>query len=349
PPFYALLYVPTAGLPFPISMWIWGAIGIGCLAAGLVWLRAARPGWAFLWSLTFYPVLAAVMFGQNTLLSFAVFAAVFRLLDDRRPFLAGLAAGLLWYKPQLLIGFFIWWGLMPRTHFRCWLGLIVSGLSLAALSWAVLPGASDEFVRTLRENVKYNAFAQWNVHNPKAFFGQLLPAHPELTLVLGVVCSVAGISIAWWLLWRTGGPLRVMFPVAVFLSLWASPHTLIYEWALIVAAAVVLWERLPERRDAWLTLFAMTWGVLLVSTILAQFQTEGLGMDLGFLRFRIEGGFPVVFQLSVPVLGAVGVLAARELGTVARSPVDRSRPTVDRAECTAPPEHLPTCPVERAP
>src|SRR5262249_13023222 len=107
PPFYALLYVPTAGLPFPISMWIWGAIGIGCLAAGLVWLRAARPGWAFLWSLTFYPVLAAVMFGQNTLLSFAVFAAVFRLLDDRRPFLAGLAAGLLWYKPQLLIGFFI--------------------------------------------------------------------------------------------------------------------------------------------------------------------------------------------------------------------------------------------------
>ena len=40
---------------------------------------------------------------------------------------------------------------------------------------------------------------------------------------------------------RTGAPVTVMFPVAVFLSLWASPHALVYEWALLVAAAVVLW------------------------------------------------------------------------------------------------------------
>ena len=95
-----------------------------------------------------------------------------------------------------------------------------------------------------------------------------------------------------------------MFPVAVFLSLWASPHALIYEWALLVAAAIVLWERFPERRDAWLCLFALAWLALAVSTVAAKVQ--------------IDRQWPVALQPSVPVLGVVGWLAAREL--MARSP-----------------------------
>ena len=50
-----------------------------------------------------------------------------------------------------------------------------------------------------------------------------------------------------------------MFPVAVFLSLWASPHALVYEWALLIAVAVVLWTDFPDSRDAWLSLFALAW------------------------------------------------------------------------------------------
>ena len=89
-----------------------------------------------------------------------------------------------------------------------------------------------------------------------------------------------------------------MFPVAVFLSLWASPHALVYEWALLVPAAVVLWERFPQSRDAWLCLFALAWVALAVSTPLALFQIKHL---------------PVAVQVSVPFLGVVGWLAAREL------------------------------------
>ncbi|MCI0701219.1 MAG: hypothetical protein L0241_09080, partial [Planctomycetia bacterium] len=118
-------------------------------------------------------------------------------------------------------------------------------------------------------------------------------------IALAAVCSLAGIAVAWWVKQKTGAPVAVMFPIAVFLSLWASPHALVYEWALLVAVGVVLWERFPASRNVWLCLFALAWLVLTISTPLAQAQ--------------IRAELPVVVQVSVPVLGLVGWLGAKEL------------------------------------
>jgi hypothetical protein len=309
PPFYALLYLPTAGLSFLASFLIWTAVGFGLLVLSILWLRPANPTRAVLWALTFYPVFAAVSFGQNTLLSLAVFAAVYRLMEERRPFAAGLVAGLLWFKPQLLIGLFVWWACAPWRFRWCWVGVVVAGAVLAAVSWLAVPEASEAFVRTLRTNVGFGGFNEWNIHNPKAFF-KLLWNEPLFYWPLAVLCSLAGIAVVWWLARRTGAPVAVMFPAAVFLSLWASPHALIYEWALLVPAAVVLWERFPERRNAWLCLFALAWAVLAFSTVLAKVQ--------------IDAKLSVVVQASIPVLGVVGWLAARELAATGRPVVDAS-------------------------
>ncbi len=146
PPFYALLYLPTAGLSYYTSFLIWTAIGFGLLAFAIWLLKPEHPRRAFLWALAFYPVFATVSFGQNTLISLAIFAGVYRLLESDRRFAAGLVAGLLWFKPQLLLGLFVWWAFFPRRYFRCWLGLAVTGLALAALSWGALPGGSEAFV-----------------------------------------------------------------------------------------------------------------------------------------------------------------------------------------------------------
>ncbi|MCI0702703.1 MAG: DUF2029 domain-containing protein, partial [Planctomycetia bacterium] len=93
PPFYALLYVPTAGLSFYASFVIWTVIGFALLWLSISLLRPAQPGRCFLWSLTFYPVFATVSFGQNTFISLAVFAFVYRLLSGDRRFAAGFVAG----------------------------------------------------------------------------------------------------------------------------------------------------------------------------------------------------------------------------------------------------------------
>ncbi|HUR53659.1 MAG TPA: glycosyltransferase family 87 protein [Gemmataceae bacterium] len=304
PPFYTLLYIPTSRLPLFTSALIWTVISLGAIALA-VWLVGGR--WrALAWAFTFYPLFAAVSFGQNTPLSMAVFAGVYRLLRSERQFAAGLVAGLLWYKPQLLIGVLVWWGLMPRTHLRCWFGLAVTGAVLAAVSWLAVPEASWAFVDSLTANAAYGGHGRWNEHSPRAFWELLLPGVPALTWPLTLACSLAGVAAAWRLVHRTVSPLDVMFPVAVFLALWASPHVLVYEWALLIPAAVVLWERFPDRRDTWLPLFALAWTVLAVSTPLAKWQIDRL---------------PVAVQLSIPVMAFVGWRAARALTSAPRTVV----------------------------
>jgi hypothetical protein len=313
PPFYALLYLPTAGLSYYASFLIWTAINFGLLVLSVFLLKPARPWRVLAWAVAFYPVFATISFGQNTMLSLAVFAGVYRLADANRLFAAGLVAGLLWFKPPLLIGLFVWWALYPRRCLACWLGVSVTGAALAAVSFLALPEASRAFVGTLRENVGHGGEGMWNKHTPKAFFEMLLPEPPreeqspgsvpwQRAVVWSLTLAVTAVSVglAWRVARRTGAPVAVMFPVAVFLSLWASPHALIYEWALVLAAAVVLWERLPASRGVWVCLFALAWVVLAASTPLSLVQIRHLEL-------------PVAVQISIPALGLVGWLAAREL------------------------------------
>jgi hypothetical protein len=232
-------------------------------------------------------------------------------LSDRR-FAAGLVAGLLWFKPQLLLGLFVWWAFQPRRYFRSWLGVFLTGCVLAAISWFAVPDGSRAFVDSLGEIAAFRGDGYWNKLSPRAFWALLLtdPADDKHPVVVGLaaLCSLAAVVIAWWVKRRTGAPVAVMFPVAVYLSLWASPHALVYEWALVVAAAVVLWEKFPDSRNAWLCIFAIAWIALATSVTLAKFQIGRI--------------WPVV-QVGVPLLGLVGWLAAREL---ARSSDAQARP-----------------------
>lgn len=317
PPFYALLYTPTAGLPYLTSMLIWNAIGLVMLVLAISWMKPERQLRALMWSLAFYPVFAAASFGQNSLLSLGIFAAVYRLLSNHRPLEAGLVAGLLWFKPQLLIGLFIWWAMAPRKYAACWAGVAVTGAIFAAISWLALPDASWAFVDSLQANLGYGGEMGWNKESPRAFWSLLLPeisaeviCHVEISHVafdftkgwaLTLATVLPMIAAACRLAKRSGTPVAVMFPVAVFLSLWVSPHSLIYEWAILVPATIVLWERFPERRDVWLCLFVLAWLVLAVSTPLAKLQIDYLKP-------------PGVVQLAIPVMGIVGWLVIRELG-----------------------------------
>src|SRR5262245_5663947 len=131
PPFYALLYCPTAGLKYAPSYAVWAAIGLLALIGGLRLVHGPGMGKTLFWALSFYPAFAAVSFGQNTFLSFGIFAVVFAAVVRDQRFLAGLAAGLLLYKPQLLLGLGVWWVLDIRRFWPALAGLMVTGVALA--------------------------------------------------------------------------------------------------------------------------------------------------------------------------------------------------------------------------
>jgi alpha-1,2-mannosyltransferase len=298
PPFYALLYRPTGRLPYAASYAVWAAIGLLVLFGGLRLVHGPGVARQLGWALSFYPTFAAVSFGQNTLLSFGIFALVYAAVVRDRRFLAGLAAGLLLYKPQLLLGLGVWWALDVRRFWPALGGLAVTGLALAGLSWAVLPSETAEWVRRLPDIARYDRFEFYNLHNPRGF-GDLLTGDRRVGTWVGFAGLLLAVGWLWRFRRRHAADDRLVFAAAVFATLWGSPHTMTYEWALAVLPAGILWDARPDRRDLWTWVFAVAWVALFVSTPLTKGQLAAAG---------------VAVQASVPALAWVAWRAERGLG-----------------------------------
>jgi hypothetical protein len=298
PPFYALLYTPTARLPYAASYWIWAMIGLLILALGLRVIGPSGPCSYFLWACSFYPVFATFTFGQNSLLSFGIFCAVFACLERRCRFAAGMVAGLLLFKPQLLLGIVVWWAIDCRRYWPAILGGVVTSLILTALTLGLALDETQEYIKRFRDIASYDAFELYNLHTPRGFGTLISGGNKEVGSLVALGCGVA--AIGWFVvMWRRHRDhLPIIYAAMIFLTLWASPHTMIYEWSIVLIPAVLLWERAPGHRDVWLPLFALGWVVLFISTPLTKWQWIWLGFAV---------------QLSVPVLAFIAILVSRRL------------------------------------
>jgi hypothetical protein len=156
------------------------------------------------------------------------------------------------------------------------------------------------------------------MHNPLAFWRLLLPEYlppgwealkltpPDVEdsgwkrfhAPLAAASSLAAVAVFVWLWRRRRDDLPVMFGAAVFVTLLASPHALIYEWALLGITAVLWWPETRRDPDRWFLVYGLAWLVLFLSTHFAELQLAAL---------------PMAVQVSVPVLGGVFWWAAREL------------------------------------
>ncbi len=333
PPFYALLYTPTARLPYEWSALIWSIVSLLALGLGVRWLAPDRPRQILWHALGFYPVLAVMQFGQNSLLSFAVLCGVYRLLANERRFAAGLAAGLLAFKPTLLIGLVVWALLDIRRKWPCALGAATTVAALCGVSYALLPTAWEQFLATLPANSKFDSFEWWKNHTPRAFVRLLFPSTVRTPWEGRATLAAALVGVAWFLLiWRTHrhDP-RAMFAAMILLTLWASPHALIYEWAIAFAAGYLLWERAPNRRE-WVVPLAAMWLALLISTHFCQAQIW-VWSKLAPERSQAvwephpDGNVVILLQVSVPTAVGFGWAVLRLL--------HRERPAVGAEQLRA--------------
>ncbi len=299
PPFYAIPYTLTSHLSYGTSAAIWQMISLGSLIGGIRLLQLERPWRATLWAFTFYPVFCVFSYGQNSLLSFLFFCATYRLLKENRPFLAGLAASLLWFKPTLLFGLFVWWLFDWWKKWPCFAGVITGGAILTLGSYPLVPDAWRGFVRSLQDNLAFDNFPWAKCHTPRAFFRLLIPQWPkELDLVVLVIFAALAVWVFYRLWVRRRNDLPIVFGGVVALTLWASAHALIYEWSLLAITGILWWEYAPHLRERWIGLFAITWGVMFVVTD---------------LNVKLQDFFPIIVQFSVPFLAWAGWLAVNWL------------------------------------
>lgn len=291
PPFLAWLFVPFAALPYRLSFAAWSVLGLGLLWGSLRLLDIASPRRAFLWSLTFFPVFAVISYGQNALLSLLLFSVAYRLWREERPFAAGLVCSLTLYKPQLCLGLAILWLLNWRRDGRALLGLGLGGGALAALCFGLMPEASRAYVnfaRTVLPDLpSWQEFPIWHLHTVRGFWRLLLPAWPWLADGLTLIAAAVGVwGFARWERRFRSQP-GLAFGAAIALTLWLTPHAMIYDWALLLLPALFLWEGAPYFRDRWRVLFALVW--------LGAF----LSGPLTYAQLRVS---PIAVQMSVPLL-----------------------------------------------
>jgi hypothetical protein len=134
---------------------------------------------------------------------------------------------------------------------------------------------------------KLEGFPLWHAHTPREFWLLLMPGIPALSDALALLSTGAGI-VVFILFWRK---LRcepaLLFAGAICLTLWITPHAMIYDWSILLIPAVLLWEKRPDCRGLWKVLFALIWAATFLSGPLTRAQLKIL---------------PFAVQVSIPVL-----------------------------------------------
>lgn len=248
PPPVAWLALPFTLLSYPVAYVLWSALLLAALAG--TWYLAA-PGTGrmrlihLVAALAWLPVIYALQLGQPGLFVALGVAGSYALLRSNRPFLSGLALGVIVLKPQL--GFLLPIALLAGGRYRAVAGAAVSiGLLVVASAVNVGPDGIAAYAERLS-------------------FAADVPVNRQLTLAL-VIGGLAAArlvqgAIAIWALalvyrLRKQSPEWIFVP-AIVGGLLASPY-LHLDDLVMLGLAVWLYLRIPGRpRWSWAWVIAL--------------------------------------------------------------------------------------------
>jgi hypothetical protein len=310
PPFMAWLFVPLSYLPYTWSFIVWSMLGFLFLWASIKLLSDERPIKGFLWSLTWFPVFTAISFGQNSLLSLFLFCLLYWLWRKDKFLLAGLVASLLLFKPQMILGLGVLWLFEWRKSWKSLLGLVLGGAFLAGICFWLLPDASRAFVdisRNILPNLIYrDQFPLWHLHSLRGFWILLFPGQIGLAEGLSLLLSAAGI-VAYFFFWRAKRMEPVLlFAGAICLTIWITPHAMIYDWSILLIPAFLFWKTLPQLSVLWKPIFALIWIATFLSGPLTYLQ-------LKTLPFAVQISIPVYLYTLLIIFKALMQYSSNEL------------------------------------
>lgn len=248
PPQVSLLFAPLAGLSYPAALAVWWSFCTAIYAACcfLVWRTCPNLrnyGWTVaILALGFPAFFHLIAWGQTSALALACFTAMFLLLERNRNFLAGIALGLLIFKPQL--------GLAAAIVFAAsgaW--QIVSGAVLGAtvelvagvLYYGIAP--LREWFHTLEGIDRLFPLLEpkpYQTHCLRTFWTMLLP-WPWLTLVAYALTAVTALVITAGLWrWKAPASLRLRFSALLLATVLLSPHLTVYDLVILAPAFLLL-------------------------------------------------------------------------------------------------------------
>lgn len=299
PPFVAIGYAAIAWLPYGVAFALHAAMSIAALI-GACWLALGQiaPGAnlrqrvvvASAVAIVSYPILRAVLGGQNTAFSLVLITGVWWACEKDRTILAGVLVVGLMAKPQFALVLLVILVLARkwRVVATAMAGSIVLYLATAVVvGWAWPKDWLDQVVAFGDVNGVVNSSLMVNVT------GWATAALPEGAVASGIVVVLFGavLCLAVWTVFRAGlrWPSFAVLASAVVLL---SPSALFYDagialFAFGVVSALVMdrpWWAVGMAAIAWVQVFEPLLGwsplfILVLAALVASVSTLGEGAE----------------------------------------------------------------------
>lgn len=244
PPFVAAAYYPLSLLNYRFSYTVYTLLLVLAVVLG-AWLIVhnmagitARYDIAIVAVLTYFPMMAAVLWAQNTAITFLLFTLTWLTGSRGKEWLAGLFLGLMLYKPQFaipLIGLHL---LSGRFRTVASSMIVAAGLHLVGVCIYGPLWLSDwlYYARWICLQKPWKHHLSW-----VGFLHDILGADSRVALIAGgtmILGSVIAISYVWYRE-RRNKDMLTRFGLAAVAVLLISPHTLYYDMGLVLFTLAV--------------------------------------------------------------------------------------------------------------
>lgn len=282
PPNFLFVAAALALLPYLGAYLLWLAVTFPVYLAAIRSIVGERSG--YLLGAAFPGVLFNAIVGQNGFLSAGLMGAGLVLLAER-PILAGLAFGVLTYKPQL--GLLIPIALIAGGYWRT-----IAAAAALATGWSAISLAAfglptwQGFIANLSHTSEAFLSKGWaNFGKLQTAFGLIRSMDGSEALawtVQGAIIAVAAIAIA--ALWRSRASYDVKAAALSVAALLATPYLYAYDLAVLAVPLAFLFRR--ARQTGFLPYELATIGAACLLLLIFPFVV----LPLGFIAVVLVAG-----------------------------------------------------------
>jgi len=188
-----------------------------------------------------YPAFFQVIaWGQNSAIALLCFTVVFPALDSRKPWMAGLALGLLVYKPSLLLGPVL--VLLLAMEWTILAGAAMSAAAELSIGWVYFGGTIFEnYIQQILRIGHLMPLLEprpYQMHSLRGFWGLLVLWGSVASLLYGA--SVIAVVVATARIWKSDRSLEVRYAAMLFAAVLVSPHLTVYDLTVLAPAFLLL-------------------------------------------------------------------------------------------------------------
>ena len=253
-----LLWLPLTFFPYATAAALWTLINLLVLVALSIFLTGYFPSaWRALhvpWILPFlasFPVLMALIQGQDSVVLLCLYSVAFVLLKRDRQFLAGCILALGLFKFQLILPFVGFFLLRRNWRFVCGFAagsIIPIGASLWIAGAQGLLQFFQFLVKSNQGESSADEFGLYpaNMPNIRGFLFSVLGGVVNNKLLFGLTFVFSVAVFGWAVKASSRKSLEVQYAMAIMITLLVSYHLFVYDLTLAVLPLLVIVDRMAS-------------------------------------------------------------------------------------------------------